>query len=46
MHPLRYLLLTGSTALLRFWFGLMGIGFACFLAFAADGHWEYAMKFR
>jgi len=46
MHPLRFLLLTGSTALLRFWFGLMGLGFACFLFLVADGHWEYAMMFK
>ena len=46
MHPLRYLLLTGSTALLRFWFGLMGLGFAIFLVCAAEGHWEYSLMFK
>ena len=41
MNGLQRLLLTGSTALLRFWFGFAAIGYGFFLATAASDHFEY-----
>jgi hypothetical protein len=34
-----------ETLALRFWFGLVSIGFAAFLLFEAVSHWEYAVSF-
>lgn len=46
MNNLQRLLLTGSTSLLRFWFGLTAIGYAVFLLRVPADHYEYAVTMQ
>ncbi len=46
MKNLQRLLLTGDTAVLRFWFGFAAIGYAAFALGGMNGHYEYSVTMQ